>query len=143
MWIEKLSRGVLELETAIGPRFLNPSLVQRVRLMWTFRNFSSLPHQVLRSSELRLIDRLSNANRFVSRAIEERPVIGKVEARVEKRVEAKIEERSDRSVESRADGRAAAIRGQRFNMRAPIAAEEAPLRKLPVSAIAASRQNVA
>jgi hypothetical protein len=83
--------------------------------MWTFRNFSSLPHQVLRSSELRLIDRLSNANRFVPRAIEERPVIGKIEG---------IAERS-------------------FERSAPIAAEDAPLRKSPVSAIAASRRNAA
>ncbi len=119
MWIEKLSRGVLELETPIGPRFLNLSLAQRARLMWTFRNFSSLPHQVLRSSELRLIDRLSTANGFVSRAFEEMPVIGKVEGRVEGRVEGKAE------------------------WPAPIAAEAAPVRKRSVSAIAASRQNAA
>ncbi len=50
--------------------------------MWTFRNFLSLPQQVLRPSELRLIERLTNANRFVSKsAIAEYdlPVIGRVE----------------------------------------------------------------
>jgi len=119
MWIEKLSRGVLELETPVGPRFLDLSPVQRARLMWTFRNFSSLPHQVLRSSELRLIDRLSNANRFVSRATEERPVIGKVEGIAEGRSERRIEPRT------------------------PIATEAAPVRKPPMSAVAASRQNAA
>ncbi|MFZ0226414.1 MAG: hypothetical protein WAL41_05595 [Mycobacterium sp.] len=127
MWIEKLSRGVLELETPIGPRYINPNLLERARLMWTFRNFSSLPHQVLRSSELRLIDRLSIANRFVSRAIEERPVIGKVEGIAE----AIVEGRSEGSAEKRVEPRAI------------VASEDAPLRKPPMSVIAASRQNAA
>jgi hypothetical protein len=82
MWIDKLFRGVLEVETAIGPRFLDLNFLERVRLLWTFRHFLSLPQQVLRPSELRLIDRLANANRFVSKsAIAEHdlPVIGRVE----------------------------------------------------------------
>lgn len=82
MWIEKLFGGVLELETPIGPRFLDLNFLERVRLLWTFRNFLSLPQQVLRPSELRLIDRLANENRFVSRsaiAAHDRPVIGRVE----------------------------------------------------------------
>jgi hypothetical protein len=82
MWIDKLFGGVLELETAIGPRFLDLNFLERVRLLWTFRNFLSLPQQVLRPNELRLIDRLTNENRFVSRstiAAHDRPVIGRVE----------------------------------------------------------------
>jgi len=82
MWIDKLFGGVLELETAIGPRFLDLDFLERVRLMWTFRNFLSLPQQVLRPSELRLIDRLSRENRFVSSSAiagHDRPVIGRVE----------------------------------------------------------------
>ncbi|MFZ1917841.1 MAG: hypothetical protein WAU58_09730 [Terriglobales bacterium] len=82
MWIEKLFGGVLELETPIGPRFLDLNFLERVRLMWTFRHFLSLPQQVLRPSELRLIDRLTNENRFVAKsAIAEHdlPVIGRVE----------------------------------------------------------------
>lgn len=83
MWIEKLAQGVLELDTPIGPRYLKPSLVERALLMWTFRNFFSLPQQVLRPSERRLIDRLWRENRFVaiSAVGAERPIIGKVERR--------------------------------------------------------------
>jgi len=82
MWINKLFGGVLELETPIGPRFLDLNFFERVRLLWTFRNFLSLPQQVLQPSELRLIERLTNENRFVSKsAIAEHdiPIIGRVE----------------------------------------------------------------
>jgi hypothetical protein len=85
MWIEKLTEGVLQLDTAIGPRFVQPNLVQRAYLLWTFRNFFSLPHQVLRPWEIRLIDRLLTENRFVPSPLsgaQRRPVIGRVEARV-------------------------------------------------------------
>ncbi len=85
MWIEKLSDGVLELDTPIGPRYVQPNLVQRAYLIWTFRNFFSLPQQVLRPWERRLIDRLWSENRFVSLSAAgapDRPVIGRVERRV-------------------------------------------------------------
>jgi hypothetical protein len=84
MWIEKLTDGVLELDTPIGPRYLQPTFLQRALLLWTFRNFFSLPQQVLRSSELRLIDRLCSENRFVSMpavGAPAKPVIGRVERR--------------------------------------------------------------
>lgn len=84
MWIEKLSDGVLELETPIGPRYVQPNFAQRAYLMWTFRNFFSLPQQVLRPWELRLIDRVCSENRFVSLSTagaRERPVIGRIERR--------------------------------------------------------------
>lgn len=85
MWIQKLAHGILEIDTPIGPRFLQPNFFQRAVLMWTFRNFFSLPQQVLRSSERRLIDRLWNENRFLSMSVvgaADRPVIGKIERRV-------------------------------------------------------------
>ena len=85
MWMEKLSQGVLELDTPIGPRYVQPNLLQRAYLIWTFRNFFSLPQQVLSQWQLRLIDRLWNGNRFVSLAVAgaaDRPVIGRVERRV-------------------------------------------------------------
>ena len=84
MWIDKLARGVIQLETPIGPRYLQPDFVQRAALMWTFRNFFSLPQQVLRSSERQLIDRLLQENRFVSMSTvgPSRPVIGRIERRV-------------------------------------------------------------
>jgi hypothetical protein len=84
MWIEKLTDGVLEIDTPIGPRYVQPNLVQRAYLIWTFRNFFSLPRQVLRPGERRLIDRLWSENRFVSLSAvgaPDRPVIGRVERR--------------------------------------------------------------
>jgi len=85
MWIEKLAHGVLELDTPIGPRYLQPNFSQRLQLLWTFRNFVSLPHQVLRTRECELVDRLCADNKFVSRSatgMQDRPVIGRIERRV-------------------------------------------------------------
>ncbi|MGA2337728.1 MAG: hypothetical protein WA383_21835 [Terriglobales bacterium] len=85
MWIEKLSDGVVELDTPIGPRYVQPNLVQRAYLIWTFRNFFSLPQQVLRPWERRLIDRLWRENNFASMpavGAHDRPVIGRIEWRV-------------------------------------------------------------
>jgi hypothetical protein len=85
MWIEKLSDGVLELDTPIGPRYIQPNLMQRAYLIWTFRNFFSLPQQVLHPWQRRLIDRLWSENNFVSMpAVDahDRPVIGRIERRV-------------------------------------------------------------
>jgi hypothetical protein len=84
MWIEKLADGVLELDTPIGSRYLQPSFAQRVLLLWTFRNFLSLPQSVLRPWERRLIDGLLSDDRFVSMSAPgmlDRPIIGKVERR--------------------------------------------------------------
>ena len=84
MWIAKLARGVLELDTPIGPRYLQPNLVQRAYLIWTFRNFFSLPQPVLHPWQLRLIDRLRDENKFVSLSaanVPDRPVIGRIERR--------------------------------------------------------------
>jgi hypothetical protein len=90
MWIEKLTDGVLEVDTPIGPRYVQPNLVQRAYLIWTFRNFFSLPQQVLRPWERRLIDRLWSENRFVSMSAAgapDRPVIGKIERRARAQAE--------------------------------------------------------
>ena len=84
MWIEKLTDGVLELDTPIGPRYVEPNFAQRAYLIWTFRNFFSLPQQVLRPWEVRLVDRLLNENRFVSMSaidVHRRPIIGRIERR--------------------------------------------------------------
>ena len=90
MWIEKLAQGILELDTPIGPRYLQLNFLERALLTWTFRNFSSLPQEVLRTSERRLIDRLWSENRFVSLSVvgaNDRPIIGRVERRALARVE--------------------------------------------------------
>ena len=82
MWIEKLARGVIALDTPIGPRYLQPNFYQRALLMWTFRNFLTLPRQVLRPREQRVIDQLMQENRFVALdAQTDWPLIGKIERR--------------------------------------------------------------
>lgn len=84
MWTEKLTDGVLAVDTPIGPRYVRPNVLQRAYLIWTFRNFFSLPQQVLRPWERRLIDRLWSENRFVSLSAAgapDRTVIGRVERR--------------------------------------------------------------
>jgi hypothetical protein len=85
MWIEKLADGVVRVQTAIGPRYLMPSFLQRVYFLWMFRNFPILPQAVLSKTQQRLIDRLCSEQRFVSMAyadgMDDAPVIGTVERR--------------------------------------------------------------
>ena len=82
MFIEKILRGVLEFDTPIGPRYLRPNLVDRFFLTWTFRNFSSLPQEVLRGSERKRVDRLWDESRFVSATgLSDLPIIGTIERR--------------------------------------------------------------
>jgi hypothetical protein len=85
MWIEKLSDGVVQVQTPIGPRYLMPSFLQRVYFLWMFRHFPILPHAVLSTGQQRMIDRLCSEQRFVSMAyadgMEDAPVIGTVERR--------------------------------------------------------------
>ena len=84
MLIQKLTDGVLEVDTPIGPRYVQPSLVQRACLIWIFRNFVSLPQQVLRPWQRQLIERLWSENRFVSLSVASGPdrlVIGRIERR--------------------------------------------------------------
>jgi hypothetical protein len=85
MWIEKLSDGVVRVQTPIGPRYVMPSFMQRVYLLWMFRNFPILPHAVLSHRQQRLIDDLCAGQRFASMAfsdgLDEAPVIGTIERR--------------------------------------------------------------
>jgi hypothetical protein len=84
MW-EKLAGGVLRVVTPLGPRYINPSFLERVYLVWIFRHFATLPHQVLRSRQQKMIDRLCTSHAFVSRrphnGLEEAPLVGTVERR--------------------------------------------------------------
>ena len=85
MWIDKLAEGVLQVDTAIGPRFVRLSFKQRAYLLWMFRHFPSLPHQVLSSREQRLIERLCDENGFASMpgmGAADAPVIGRIEKRI-------------------------------------------------------------
>jgi hypothetical protein len=85
MWIEKLSDGVVQVQTPIGPRYVMPSFLQRVYFLWMFRHFPILPHAVLSHGQQRMIDRLCSEQRFVSMAyadgMDDAPVIGTVERR--------------------------------------------------------------
>jgi hypothetical protein len=47
MWIEKLFAGVLRVLTPLGARYINPTLAQRIYLLWIFRHFNVLPLPVL------------------------------------------------------------------------------------------------
>jgi len=85
MLIEKLAAGVVQVQTPIGPRYVVPSFLQRVYLLWMFRNFPILPHAVLSRRQQRLIDRMCSEQRFASMAyadgMGEVLVIGTVEHR--------------------------------------------------------------
>jgi hypothetical protein len=85
MLIEKLAGGVVRVQTPIGPRYVMPSFLQRLYLLWVFRNFQILPHAVLSRRQQRLIDEMCSEQRFASTAfaggMDEAPVIGTVEHR--------------------------------------------------------------
>jgi hypothetical protein len=85
MLIEKLAAGVVKVQTPIGPRYVMPSFLQRLYLLWMFRNFPILPHAVLNRRQQRMIDRMCSEQRFASMAyadgMDEAPVIGTVEHR--------------------------------------------------------------
>ena len=85
MLIEKLAAGVVQVQTPIGPRYVMPSFIQRVYLLWMFRNFPILPHAVLSGRQQRMIDRMCGEQRFASMAyadgMDEAPVIGTIEHR--------------------------------------------------------------
>ena len=85
MWIDKLSDGVVQVQTPIGPRYVMPSFSQRIYFLWMFRHFAILPHAVLSAGQKRLIDHLCSQQRFVSMAyadgLDDAPVIGTVERR--------------------------------------------------------------
>jgi hypothetical protein len=85
MLIEKLADGVVRVQTPIGPRYVMPSFLQRVYLVWMFRHFPILPHAVLSRRQQRMIDTMCSEQRFASMAyangFDEAPVIGTVEHR--------------------------------------------------------------
>ena len=83
MLIEKLTDGVLQVDTPIGARYVQPSFLERTYLLWIFRNFHSLPQQVLSARQQQLIDRLCQEQTFVPVAVGglDKPVIGRIENR--------------------------------------------------------------
>ena len=85
MLIDKLAAGVVQVQTPIGPRYIMPSFLQRVYLLWVFRNFPILPHAVLSGRQQRMIDRMCSEQVFASLpyvdGLNEAPVIGIIERR--------------------------------------------------------------
>jgi hypothetical protein len=83
MWLEKLSAGVLRVLTPLGPRYLKPSFLQRLYLLWVFRNFQTLPVKVLTSRQRRLLEVMYAQDRFVSFGIgvDDAPLLGTLEQR--------------------------------------------------------------
>lgn len=57
--VAKVESGVVELRTDVGRLYVCPSTWQRAYLRWTFRNFHTLPQQVLNRRQQRLIEALS------------------------------------------------------------------------------------
>ena len=97
MLIGKLSNGVLRVLTPLGPRFVRPTLSQRLYLLWTFRHFELLPLQVLNPRQRQLIDDLCADQRFVTGAEAAGIEVGKLLERakspaIEKRVRASTAE---------------------------------------------------
>ena len=85
MLIEKLAGGVARVQTPIGPRYVMPSFLQRIYLLWMFRHFAILPYAVLSIRQQRMIDRMCSEQPFESIAcvngMDEAPVIGTIERR--------------------------------------------------------------
>jgi hypothetical protein len=85
MWMEKLSQGVLRVLTPLGPRYLNPSFVQRLYLLWIFRNFDTLPLKVLSSRQQRRIEAMCARHGFLSvlepNGLMDTPLLGTLEQR--------------------------------------------------------------
>lgn len=85
MWMEKLVQGVLRVLTPLGPRYVRPTFLQRIYLMWIFRNFAALPATVLTPYQRRRIERMCERHGFVSMQVPEElldiPVVGTLEQR--------------------------------------------------------------
>lgn len=56
---EKIRSGLVELRTKSGPVYVNPSLSERLYLLWTFRNFHRLPVEVLNRHQRQILERLA------------------------------------------------------------------------------------
>jgi len=83
MWLEKLFSGVLRVLTPLGPRYLKPTFIQRLYLLWVFRNFPSLPVKVLTTRQGRLIESMSADDKFISFGVglDDAPLLGTLEQR--------------------------------------------------------------
>jgi hypothetical protein len=58
MSLEMIVAGVLRVVTPLGPRYIKPSMAQRIHLFWIFRHFQILPWEVLTPGQRRFMDAL-------------------------------------------------------------------------------------
>lgn len=83
--LQTLFAGVLRVLTPLGPRYVNPSFMQRLYLVWIFRNFHTLPARVLSLRQQRWIETICAEHGFVSlpdlHDLAETPVLGTLEQR--------------------------------------------------------------
>ncbi len=63
--MEKIRHGVLEVSTDQGVRYVHPGFLERVRLVWMFRNFHVLPQEVLTAHQRLLVDALCSERRLM------------------------------------------------------------------------------
>ena len=87
---EKIRTGLVELRTKSGSLYISPSLWERVCLLWTFRNFHSLPKQVLNRREQHLVEKLCRTGIVRRAPVTRASVIGTVE-NIEPLPESKLE----------------------------------------------------
>jgi hypothetical protein len=64
MLLEKIRRGVLQVTTETGTHYVEPSLLEKLLLLWTFRNFRVLPEEVLTQHERQFIAQLCERSRI-------------------------------------------------------------------------------
>ena len=67
MWLEKIRYGVLQVSSDTGTRYVAPRLMDRIRLVWTFRNFTVLPEEVLSPQVQHVVDELCHNSKRESR----------------------------------------------------------------------------
>ncbi len=61
---QKLRTGFVQVLTESGLHYVRPSWLEKLRLLWIFRNFSILPQQVLSRRQQRLVARLCSDERL-------------------------------------------------------------------------------
>lgn len=82
MLMGKIRHGLLQVSTDHGARYVEPSLLERLRLLWMFRNFRLLPQEVLNEHEQALVRHLCNDRRLERRRdVDPDAVIGIVESK--------------------------------------------------------------
>jgi hypothetical protein len=81
MYRSRIFHGVLQVVTTGGVRYLRANFLERLYLLWTFRNFPMLPHAVLNQRQRRLLDTMLVRRHADDRSVElvDCPVIGTVD----------------------------------------------------------------